>query len=177
MSWLTGSDGPWTMVLGGLMLLSAWLLWRSHTWGAASRRRDPLDEARAAISEREHSETARIRNLEVRLFEFQREVEATIATRMAMLEKLTADADREIQRLVTAIAEARGFDVPETNDLDDAPVFRLGTVDDWPAREVVDAMRLLRDAGFDIREIARLVEQPEAIVEDVVGPIDRADAA
>lgn len=178
MSWLNGSDAPWTMLLGFLMMASAWLLWRSHRWGSTSSRRDPLDEARASISARERAETARLHEMEVRLHDIQRQVEGTIATRIQLLDQLVADADLRIAQLLDAIAHARGFgEFSSPAEEVDVPVFPLESTDTRPERAVSDMIRLLSAAGFDVPEIARLVRLPEAVVEEELGPDGLADAA
>lgn len=181
MFWNHALDGPWTMVLGGMMLVAAWLLWRGHRLGAVSRRRDTAAEARNVISERERAESGRLGEMFVRLEEFRREVDAVFETRTKVLERLVSDADREIARLLDAIAEARGHrDHGESNGL---RISRMDASEDLVGSELPGAERetikLLYGAGFEADEIARLVDQPTALVAAVLDDVDRgfADAA
>ncbi len=177
MFWNHALDGPWMIVLGGLLMLSAWMLFRSHRRVAASERRDPLSEARTVLSAREKAESQRLNEMSVRLEELHREVEALTATRIAVLERLVADADREIARLIDAVAEARGRSVAAGST-----GLRI-TSADAPGEELPGAERqmvyLLHEAGFEADEIARLVDQPTAFVAAMLEGSDGglADAA
>ncbi|MBI3862425.1 MAG: hypothetical protein HY290_11070 [Planctomycetia bacterium] len=55
----------------------------------------------------ELSTAAVVEKLEVRLYDFAREVEGRLQTKIAVLDRLIVDADREIIRLEQVLAETR----------------------------------------------------------------------
>lgn len=58
---------------------------------------DPVDAGATVVAEK----------LEVRLFNFAREIEGRMQTKIAVLDRLIVDADREIIRLEQVLAESR----------------------------------------------------------------------
>ncbi|MEX0716996.1 MAG: hypothetical protein WD066_10425 [Planctomycetaceae bacterium] len=96
--------------LGGLLLVTAWLLHRGARRRGESVRRDLPAEVRAELRANERSDTGRLRQLEIRLHEYGREVEARMETRLAVLDRLLREADREIVRL-TGLLERRQSEV------------------------------------------------------------------
>jgi hypothetical protein len=56
----------------------------------------------------ENSAEAAVEKLEVRIFDFAREVEARLQTRIAVLDRLIVDADREILRLQDLLEATKG---------------------------------------------------------------------
>lgn len=71
--------------------------------GAKSRRnlsaRDSLTESHSEVVALESSARGIVSQLEVRAYDYSREVEARIDNRLAVLDQLIVDADREIERL------------------------------------------------------------------------------
>jgi hypothetical protein len=61
----------------------------------------------AEIETAENSATAIVEQLEVRLYDFAREVEGRMQTKIAVLDRLIINADREIIRLEQVLAESR----------------------------------------------------------------------
>jgi hypothetical protein len=66
-------------------------------FAATSHEDDSLELSGAAVVEK----------LEVRLYDFAREVEGRMQTKIAVLDRLIVDADREIIRLEQVLAESR----------------------------------------------------------------------
>ena len=60
------------------------------------------------------SAEAAVEQLEVRIFDFAREVEARMQTRSAVLDRLIIDADREIVRLQDLLAATKGIGSPDS---------------------------------------------------------------
>jgi hypothetical protein len=58
---------------------------------------EPVDAGATIVAEK----------LEVRLFDFAREIEGRMQTKIAVLDRLIVDADREIIRLENVLAESR----------------------------------------------------------------------
>jgi hypothetical protein len=73
---------------------------------AASRH---ASHARNETESDEMSAAAVVEKLEVRLFDFAREVEGRMQTRIAVLDRLIVDADREILRLQDLLSATEGI--------------------------------------------------------------------
>lgn len=97
------------IVLGGLSLVTAWLLHRGARRRGAAAQRDLPAEVRAEVRANERSSAGRLGEMEIRLHEYGREVEARMETRLAVLDRLLREADREIVRL-TRLLERRRLD-------------------------------------------------------------------
>jgi len=131
------------MILGGLMLIVvAFLLRRSFTKSKTSRQRDPMSEARREIHVAESSYAAKINQMEVRLHDYAREVEGRIGTKIALLNRLLAEADEKLQRL-EELGEKSGQTETSSSS---------GAVPE-SHRVIYD----LADAGLDIEQIASQV--------------------
>ncbi len=93
-----------------------------------------------------------IRELELRLYDFGREVEGRMETRLAVLDQLISEADREIGELQHAISE-------EDADLSDHPRAAL-------TPEQIHMADCLYGAGFQVPEIASAMRcNPQDIAE------------
>ena len=86
-----------------LLAFAAVAMGYSLIQGARSRRnlaaRDSLTDARSDVQAMESSVLGVVQQLEVRAYDYSREVEARIDNRLAVLDQLIVDADREIDRL------------------------------------------------------------------------------
>lgn len=131
---------PWQLVLIGV---AAAALGYSLLQGARRRRRlqqqDSLEEALADVQAAEASARGIVQKLEVRAYDYSREVEARINNRLAVLDQLILDADREIDRLQTLLAESRQSAPPDRDLLPNEQQRCLA----------------LHEAGFSVHEIAR----------------------
>ena len=74
--------------------------------GLAGREQSPTDKTDVESSQLS-AETV-VEKLEVRLFDFAREVEGRMQSRIVVLDRLIVDADREILRLQDLLAATRG---------------------------------------------------------------------
>lgn len=74
------------------------------------QRQDSLTDALEDVCAIESSARGIVQKLEVRAYEYQREVEARIENRLIVLDQLILDADREIERLQAMLAESRQSD-------------------------------------------------------------------
>lgn len=92
------------IVTGALILLVAWSLRRSFREQSRISNRNPLEEAQKEIATREQSQLNRLDQLEVKLYEYGREVEARSDDRFRALDELLQEADREINRLRQQLA-------------------------------------------------------------------------
>jgi len=80
-------------------------------------------EVRREMLASEQTVTGRMEKLEVRLHDYGREVEGRIETRIAVLNQLLIEADREIKRLRLLLSESDGAATanPEDPRSEDAP--------------------------------------------------------
>jgi TolA-binding protein len=188
---------PTQLVLVGLMILvGAFVLRRSTVLSQRSKARDVAGEARREMRHAEQTVSSRIRKLEVRLYDYGREVEGRLHTKIVQLDRLIVDADREIDRLQQLVDESRqgtpstgmkaGPDIigpaavphpsissgalPACNSSEPS---RLG----FPKRRMIVR---LSQAGYSADEIARILERSRHEVREVLEEENRsgrADAA
>lgn len=92
-------SGGQLILVGALLVGAAFVLRRTAAGGKRARTRDPLREMHEDFRQAESTYSAQLNQMEVRLYEFSRDVEARVETRLAMLDQLILDADREIGRL------------------------------------------------------------------------------
>lgn len=92
------------ILTGGLMLIVAWALRKTFRNQRRVRDRDPLHEAQQEMRGLEQSQFNRLNQLEIKLYEYGREVEARSDDRIRVLDKLLQEADREINRLRQQLA-------------------------------------------------------------------------
>jgi hypothetical protein len=111
MSLLNGLNDAQTIALGIAVILTGLVLRRGFTRAKHMQGRNPWGEAQAEFRRQPVADTATVEKLEVRLHEFARQVEARIHTRMAVLDRLIVDAEREIVRLQQVLG--KGEDLPE----------------------------------------------------------------
>ncbi len=86
-------------LIGGMMFLVGFVLWRSSSMRHRIAKQDPLRDMNREIEARSNSPESLIHDMEVRLFDYGREVEGRIETTLSVLDRLIIDADQEISRL------------------------------------------------------------------------------
>jgi len=99
------SDNQTIIALGLSVVALVFILRRTIMRPGMSSRRQR--ETPGEIEAAEESATAIVEQLEVRLYEFAREVEGRMHTKIAVLDRLIINADREIIRLEQVLAESR----------------------------------------------------------------------
>jgi hypothetical protein len=105
--------GPSLIVLGLAVVVLVFVMRRTmlRMWRPPDKRSEPAatqDDFEAAEKGAVHATEM----LEVRLHEFARDVEGRMLTRMAVLDRLIVDADREIVRLKELLALTNGGHFP-----------------------------------------------------------------
>jgi hypothetical protein len=152
------------ILVGLLVLVTAFLLRRTFVRGRRSRRRNVLKEVQNDFREAERSAARSVERLEVRLYDYGREIEGQVQTRMARLDRLVVEAEQEAGRLKQLLADSRG---PQQ----DAADTTAGHSSRSPA-EVPDAHRSmivhLADAGYSGEQIANLASRPIEFVQSVL---------
>src|SRR6185369_15643390 len=93
------SDNQTIIALGLSVLALEFILRRTVMRPGGARGHLPVSQTPAEIDAAENSATALVEQLEVRLYDFAREVEGRMHTKIAVLDRLIVNADREIIRL------------------------------------------------------------------------------
>jgi hypothetical protein len=118
----------------------------------------------AADEEREHVESTaarRLANLEVRLYDYTREVEARLEKRVVELNTLVAAADKEIMRLTDLLKNSSAGR--------ESTASRTGQTPQTDVTGPQQQMILhLHDAGYSVPEIAHMVGRPPEAVDSVL---------
>ena len=108
----------------------------------------------------------RVTNLEVRLHDFSREVEARLEKRAVELDALVAAADREIVRLTDLLKNSSPAKDPRGPDITRASASCGSAADLSAAQEQMICH--LHGAGYSVPEIAHMVGRPPEAVNSVL---------
>jgi|HubBroStandDraft_6_1064221.scaffolds.fasta_scaffold59269_3 hypothetical protein len=166
------------VLLATILACGSGVLWRTFARGQA----DGLSSHELEETERAQARAeGRIADLEVRLHDFAREVEARMQTRALQLDSLVVAGDREIVRLSTllnqlsdSIGMTRQPDVTHfdatgprasANPLATAPL-KSSTPGVSPAQ--VEMVVHLEEAGYSVGEIAQIVGHPPEVVRSLL---------
>ena len=106
------SDNQTIIALGVSVVAIVFILRRTVLRPGGASRRFPVLQTRAEVEAAEESVEAIVEQLEVRLYDFAREVEGRMHTKIAVLDRLIINADREIIRLEQVLAESRRMGNP-----------------------------------------------------------------
>jgi len=113
------ATGPSLIVFGLAVVIFVFLMRRTFLRLGGSFKHQPERPPADAPPSVHRSIEAVAEQLEVRLFDFARDVEGRIQTRIAVLDRLIVDADREILRLqdLLAATNTTGTTAPEGHSL------------------------------------------------------------
>jgi hypothetical protein len=167
------------LILLGVAVLSAALVIRKFAFGKRySPRNDPLAGVQSEVRAHEKSTTARMARLEVRLHEFGRHVEARTQSRIALLDRLVTDADRESARLQRGLDEVRaaahsgqspsGAQAESADSTKSTDAIRLSQAARAaaPLSDAQQTMVLhLFDAGYSAAQISNLIGRSARLIE------------
>ncbi len=103
-------SGLQCILLGLSILVAAFVLRRAIVLSRRSRNRDVQAEVRHEMRAAEQTGSSIIRELELRLHDYGREIEGRMQTRITILDQLVVDADHEIGRLRQLLAHSRQTD-------------------------------------------------------------------
>ena len=105
-----------TIIAIGLSVVALVFILRRTVMRTGSRNRPlTISQTPAEIEAAENTATALVEQLEVRLYDFAREVEGRMQTKIAVLDRLIINADREIIRLEQVLAESRRLGGPSAS--------------------------------------------------------------
>lgn len=161
------------ILLGLSMVVIAFLLRRTATLNARSRSRSAQPSPSRKTHETEKTGISRLEEMEVRLFDYEREVEGRVQTTLTLLDQLVEDADRESAKLQELLEEVeqtykqnRARRVPDLIQHDDdshspertSRSERFAFPTDDVALEKRRMIVYLADAGFEVSAIAHSVD-------------------
>jgi len=171
--------GTQMIVIGLMFLVIAFVMRRGIKLGRRSRDRDVLAEVRNEMRKAEQDEMSQVRKTEMRLHEFSREIEGRIESKLAILDQLVVDADREIEQLNDLIVKGAASQSSNSDQR------RPDIVVPHTARPAATAderrmIRNLANAGFSAAEIAHCCNRPVSQIATILGSEDdrgRTEAA
>ncbi|MEO1999726.1 MAG: hypothetical protein ABGZ17_31165, partial [Planctomycetaceae bacterium] len=138
-----------------MAVIAALLLKRAMGKSQRSRRADPQKQVRAQMQAAETSVGGIVRNMEVELHNYQREVEGRIETKLAVLAELMDVADQEIDHLSHLLEDMRPHITRATIVSEaESPAETGSRRFDLQQRQMI---RSLLGAGFDLAEVARML--------------------
>jgi hypothetical protein len=151
---------PWQLllfVLGAFAI--GYSLLKSSRPRQDRRGKDSLAAAHEEVQSLESSARGIVQKLEVRAYDYSRDVEARIDNRLSVLDRLIVDADREIERLQAMLAESR----------------RASAVDRELTPDEQQRCFALRESGFEIAEIARCLNASAVSIQHALDEWQRPD--
>ena len=185
---------PTQLVLVGLLILAAAFVLRRRTvLSQRSKARDIAGELHREMRHAEQIVSSRIRKLEVRLYDYGREVEGRLQTKIVQFDRLIVDADREIERLQQLVDESRQGN-PSTGMKAGPDIIGPAAVPHpsvssgaFPPSDYSESSRLgfpkrraivrLSQAGYSADEIARILERSQYEVRGVLEEENRSGRA
>ncbi len=172
------------VLIGSLILVVIFVLRRSSILSQRSRGRDVLNEVRDDLRKAEQSAAGGIRRLEVRLYDYGREIEGQVQTRMTALDQLVLEAEQEAARLKQLLAESRQRGLSQAEQIYPAEHATVSSsksdATDRSERLLAAEQRrmivLLFDAGYSPEQIATLTSRSASLIATVLDE-ERMDRA
>lgn len=146
------------------------------------RRFDPIEDATRELKSRKESARAHLDQHEVRLHDTAREAQAVLQTKVAVLDQMVVDADREIARLEELLQEIRDVPTPRLAEFRDQdhqndPADEPDSSEPFmPSGESAQFVRLLHQSGFSAEEIAESMNSPLDVIREILGHTDDGDS-
>lgn len=142
------------------------------------RQPDPMAEAKQLLMKNQQGADAQLKMHEVRLHDIARESEARLRTKMAVMDEMVVQADREIARLEQLLEEIHDIPTPR---IAEAAESEFASENGMDGEEVADVnpdqfLRLLRQAGYNAEEIANATNRPLAEVRRILGEPDEGSS-
>lgn len=166
-----GEIHPFVLVLfvlafGFTMRRNAHRRWRG-------RKFDPIDKATKELATRTATSDAQLSKHEVELHDIARVAEAKLQTKLAVMDEMVLQADREIERLESLLDEIRDVPTPRLAEFRDETAAEDGSesFDNSPV-EPDQFIRLLRQSGYNPEEIANATKRPVADIRRILGEPD-----
>lgn len=147
-------NGVESVVLGIAILFVVFLMRRSAIKKLRAGDRDLVADVRAEFLLAETKGTSKAEKLELRLYDYSREVEARIETRITLLDQLVVAADKEVSRLESLLQQ----NLAETQSASKPAALQQRRM-----------IAHLAGSGFPPSEIAGLLGCPETDIRDILG--------
>jgi predicted RNase H-like nuclease (RuvC/YqgF family) len=93
----------------GLMIITSMLMFRNSKLRRDLHAKNPLKEVRDEFSKLENTPHGTIQKMEVRLYDYEREVQARIENTMILLDQLLHEAHEETDRIHKALHEMKAM--------------------------------------------------------------------
>lgn len=152
---------PWQFILFGVAGVSlGYSIYQGTLYRQKLQRQDACQDTLDDVRVAESSARGIVQKLEVRAYDYSREVEARIDNRLSTLDQLIVDADREIERLQAMLAESRQSYAEPDRELTPSEQQRCFA---------------LKEAGFAVDEIARCLQTSPTGVERALNEWQRPD--
>ena len=137
------------------------------------RKFDPIDKATKILANRMASSDAKLAQHEVKLHDIARVAQAKLQTKLAVMDEMVLQADREIVRLESLLDEIQDVPTPRLTEYCEATSARDGSdsFDNSPV-EPDQFIRLLRKSGYNPQEIANVTKRPVADIRRILGEPD-----
>ncbi len=142
-----------------------------------TRRRQNVDvvaETRRELEQRRKESARQLEQHEVRLHETARTTEAILQTKLAILDEMVVETDREIARLEDLLEEAKSIPSPLEKDESDSQEQPSGNATQKLSLhgEPAQFVRLMHQSGFSAEEISRQMDVPLAAIEQILNDTD-----
>jgi hypothetical protein len=156
-----GEIHPFVLVLfvvafGFTMRRAAHRRWRGLKY-------DPIGTATKELAIRSATSDAQLAKHEVELHDIARVAEAKLQTKLAVMDEMVLQADREIERLESLLDEIRDVPTPRLAEFRDVEKAQV---------EPDQFIRLLRQSGYNPEEIANATKRPVADIRRILGEPD-----
>lgn len=157
------------VILTGILLIAiAWSLKKNFRMQKRVRDRDPLQEAKHEIAQTEQKQVNRLNQLEVKLFDYGREVEARSDDRLRVLDELLQDADREINRLRQQLALTQQNSSESANQPGPDISMYESSRKISASLEQRSMIVFLSQAGFSVQEISNCFQHSVSEIETIL---------
>ena len=158
-------NGIQILLVGCSMMVIGYLLWRSSHKLKRVVQRDPLKEIAKDLQSRKRSSA--IQEMEIRLYEYGREVEGRVATTMTLLDHLVLNAEQEIEKLESLM----GVEQSQSNSPISLSLISKAGHSELSLEQKVRIPKLQR-AGLSCEEIARCLAVSVLVIEEFLGGQD-----
>ncbi len=146
---LNGMESAFIM-LGAVLLCSGLLLWKTNAARNRIARQDPIRDLAREREQKSQSPEALIHDMEVRLFDYGREVEGRVETTLTLLDRLIMDAESEVTRLEDLLSVSRASSTSEpVNQERLQQLIAAGLTDEEISRCLRCDVEIVQAARFD----------------------------
>ena len=151
-------------LIGGMTFVIGFVLLRSSSMRHRIAKQDPLKQMHQEIEARASTPESLIHDMEIRLFDYGREVEGRIETTLSVLDRLIIDADQEIGRLETILNTIKKDSSEQLDDKASTPLSSNVQITLELTSEQVNRMPDLIAAGLSNGEISSCLKcHPQAV--------------